>query len=187
MSEKSPSGRLALLDRGGTIMVDKAYLRDPDGIEFTPGAIEDLRLLRNAGSSLVLMTNQSGIARGVVDVAMLVQIHGRLQSMLAAEGVRLEGIYYCPHGPDQPCDCRKPTQGMVRNAIRDLGFGPAKAVLIGDSDANIEAAAAACVRAVRLARKGNSRVEGRAAGSLEAVRRACAILAVGSGGDAACT
>jgi D-glycero-D-manno-heptose 1,7-bisphosphate phosphatase len=182
MSEKAPSERFALLDRGGTIMVDKAYLRDPDGIEFTPGAIEDLRLLWNAGSSLVLVTNQSGIPRGAVDVTMLVQIHGRLQSKLAAEGVRLEGVYYCPHGPDQRCDCRKPAPGTMGNAIR----GPAKAVLIGDSDANIDAAAVAGVRAVCLARKGNSRVEGRAADSLEAARRACAILAVGSGGDAAC-
>jgi D-glycero-D-manno-heptose 1,7-bisphosphate phosphatase len=187
MSEKSASGRFALLDRNGTIMVDKAYLSDPDGIEFTPGAIEGLRLPWNVGFSLVLITNQLGTARGIFDVAMLDQIHRRLQSTLAAEGVRLEGIYYCPHWPDERCDRRKPVPGMVRSAMRDLGFGPDEAVLIGDSDADIEAAAAAGVRAVRLAPKGNSRVEGAAADFLEAARRACAILAVRSGGDAACT
>lgn len=109
-----------------------------------------------------------------------------LSSMLAMEGVRSEGTCYCPRGRDKKCDCRKPTPAMVRNAIRDLGFGSDEAALIGDSDADIEAATAAGVRAVRLAPKGNSRIDAAAASSLEAVRRACAILAVRSGGDTAC-
>ena len=100
MNHSAAPRRVALIDRDGTIIVDKVYLSDPDGIEFAPGAIEGLRLLRDAGFALVLITNQSGIARGYFDAARLEQIHDRLRSMLAAEGLTLEAIYVCPHGPD---------------------------------------------------------------------------------------
>src|ERR1700727_221747 len=128
--------RLALIDRDGTIIVDNVYLRDPEGIEFAPGAIEGLRLLRDAGFALVLITNQSGIARGYFDSATLGRIHDRLQSMLVAEGIRLKAIYFCPHGPDDGCDCRKPAPGMVTKAMRDLGFRPGEGVVVGDSGAD---------------------------------------------------
>jgi D-glycero-D-manno-heptose 1,7-bisphosphate phosphatase len=132
--------RLALIDRDGTIIVDKVHLRDPDGIEFAPGAIEGLRLLRDAGFALVLITNQSGIARGYFDAATLARIHERLQSMLAAEGLRLEAIYFCPHGPNDGCDCRKPAPGMVTKAMHDFGFRPEEVVVIGDGGADRGAA-----------------------------------------------
>jgi HAD superfamily hydrolase (TIGR01662 family) len=96
MKKTATPRRLALIHRDGTIIVDKVYLRDPDGIEFAPGAIEGLRLLRDAGFALVLITNQSGVARGYFDAATLERIHQRLQSMLGAEGLRLEAIYVCP-------------------------------------------------------------------------------------------
>jgi D-glycero-D-manno-heptose 1,7-bisphosphate phosphatase len=174
--------RVALIDRDGTIIVDKVYLRDPDGIEFAPGAIEGLRLLRDAGFALVLITNQSGIARGYFDAARLEQIHGRLQSMLAAEGLRLDAIYVCPHGPDEKCACRKPAPGMVTSAMRDLGFGPDEAVLIGDSDADMGAAAAAGVVGLRVTSAGKS--AGAPADFLEAARRARVLLAEREGGQA---
>jgi D-glycero-D-manno-heptose 1,7-bisphosphate phosphatase len=172
----SPSRRLALIDRDGTIIVDRVYLRDPDGIEFAPGAIEGLRLLRDAGFVLVLITNQSGIARGLFDAATLERIHDRLLSMLAAEGLRLEAIYFCPHGPGDGCDCRKPAPGMLRQAMRELGFGPDQAVMIGDSDADMGAASAAGVRAVRVAGAGGSASIGGERDFLEAARRARAML-----------
>jgi D-glycero-D-manno-heptose 1,7-bisphosphate phosphatase len=86
MKETVGPKRLALIDRDGTIIVDKVYLRYPDGIQFAPGAIEGLRLLRDAGFALFLITNQSGIARGYFDAVMLERIHDRLQSMLLAQG-----------------------------------------------------------------------------------------------------
>lgn len=162
--------RFALLDRDGTIIVDKVYLKDPDGVEFAPGAIEGLRLLRDAGFKLVLITNQSGIARGYFDEPALERVHDRLEAMLSAEGLRLEAIYFCPHGPDDGCDCRKPAPGMVRNAMRDLGFGPTQAVIIGDSDADIGVAAATGVIGLRIGPGGG------AADFLEAARRACALF-----------
>jgi D-glycero-D-manno-heptose 1,7-bisphosphate phosphatase len=176
MSETPAPRRLALLDRDGTIIVDKVHLSDPDRIEFAPGAIEGLRLLRDAGFALVLITNQSGIARGLFDAATLERIHARLASMLAAEGLRLEAIYFCPHGPDDGCDCRKPAPGMLRQAMRDLGFGLDEVVMIGDSDADMGAAAAAGVPGVRVAAGGSGSI-GAAPDFLEAARRVCALLA----------
>ena len=180
MNRSAPT-RVALIDRDGTIIVDKVYLSDPEGIEFAPGAIEGLRLLRDGGFTLVLVTNQSGIARGYFDAARLEQIHDRLRSMLAEEGLKLEAIYICPHGPDDGCNCRKPAPGMVKRAMRDLGFGPDQAVFIGDSDADMGAAAAAGVTGLQVA------VGGKAAraGFLEAARRACVLLAERDGGQAA--
>src|ERR1700729_840882 len=151
-----PRRRLALIDRDGTIIVDKVYLRDPDGIEFAPGAIEGLRLLRDAGFALVLITNQSGIARRYFDLATLGRIHDRLQSMLRAEGIWLKAIYFCPHGPDDGCNCRKPAPGMVTKAMRDLGFRPEEVVVVGAS--------------------GSFPSIGVAHDFLEAARRACALL-----------
>jgi D-glycero-D-manno-heptose 1,7-bisphosphate phosphatase len=177
MSKSGARRLVALIDRDGTIIVDKVYLSDPDGIEFAPGAIEGLRLLRDAGFELVLITNQSGIARGYFDAARLEQIHDRLQSMLAAEDLRLKAIYVCPHGPDDGCDCRKPAPGMVKSAMRELGFGPDEAVLIGDSDADMGAAAAAGVAGLRVASAGKSAAISDAFDFLEAARRACALLA----------
>jgi D-glycero-D-manno-heptose 1,7-bisphosphate phosphatase len=181
------SRRLALLDRDGTIIVDKVYLNDPDGVEFARGAIEGLRLLRDAGFVLAVVTNQSGVARGFFDAATLERIHDRLRSLLAAEGLHLEAIYTCPHGPEDKCDCLKPASGMVFKAMRELGFCPDETVLIGDSNADMQAAAAAGVAGIRLAPAGQSMVAGAALDFLEAARRARALLADRNIGASACT
>jgi D-glycero-D-manno-heptose 1,7-bisphosphate phosphatase len=173
----SAARRFALFDRDGTIIVDKAYLKDPEGIEFAPGAIEGLQSLRDSGFELVLITNQSGIARGYFDEAALERVHDRLKAMLSAQGLRLAAIYCCPHGPDDGCDCRKPAPGMVRRAMRDLGFAPGQAVFIGDSEADMGVAAAAGVHGLRIASTDEPAVVGAAANFLEAARRACALFA----------
>jgi D-glycero-D-manno-heptose 1,7-bisphosphate phosphatase len=178
MPETAAPRRLALVDRDGTIIVDRVYLSDPDGIEFAPGAIEGLRLLRDGGFALVLVTNQSGIARGLFDLATLERIHHRLKSMLAAEGLKLEAIYFCPHGPDDGCECRKPKPGMLKKAMRDWGFKPDAVVVIGDSQADMGAAEAAGVAGVRVvAAGGGIASSGAAHDFLEAARRACALFA----------
>lgn len=150
MSAVASPRRYALLDRDGTIIVDKVYLADPDGIEFAPGALQGMRLLRDAGFEMVLITNQSGIARGYFDEAALEAVHARLRVLLETEGLHLAAILHCPHGPGDGCACRKPAPGMVLDAMRKFGFGPADAVFIGDSDADMGAARAAGVRAVRI-------------------------------------
>jgi D-glycero-D-manno-heptose 1,7-bisphosphate phosphatase len=174
MPETSPAPRAyALLDRDGTIIIDKVYLADPAGIEFAPGTIEGMKLLRDAGFALVLVTNQSGIARGFFDQATLSGIHDRLKEMLSAEGLALSLIEYCPHGPRDCCDCRKPKPGMIWSAMAKLGFGPDRAVMIGDSDADMGAAEAAGIPGIRIRSDG---AYGAAIDFQEAARRALALF-----------
>ena len=174
MPDTAPAPRAyALLDRDGTIIVDKVYLKDPDGIEFAPSALEGMRLLRDAGFALVLITNQSGIARGYFDEAALRAVHDRLETILAAEGLALAAIEYCPHGPKDGCACRKPEPGMIRAAMEKLAFGPERAVMIGDSDADMGAATAAGVPGIRIRPDGT---DGAARDFLEAAKRALAMV-----------
>jgi len=130
--------RFALIDRDGTINVEKHYLSDPDQLELYPGAADAIRALNQAGWGVAVITNQSGIARGYFDLARLDAIHARLAELLAAEGARIDGIYLCPHGPDDDCDCRKPLPGMVTQAVAEHGFDPAQAVMIGDKEVDVD-------------------------------------------------
>lgn len=171
MMRPEKPGKFALLDRDGTIIVDKVYLSDPDGIEFAEGALDGMRLLRDAGFTLLLVTNQSGIARGYFDEATLARIHQRLRELLKLEGLELAAIYHCPHGPDDRCDCRKPEPGMIEAAMRDFGFAPGQAIVIGDSDADMGLARAAGVAGLRIGEG-----EGRLANFLEAAKCACRLL-----------
>ncbi len=132
------SRRFVLVDRDGTLNVEKHYLSDPDQLELLPGAAEGLRAFREMGFGIAVLTNQSGIARGYFDLDRLDQIHARLVQLLAAEGVAVDGIYLCPHGPDDDCACRKPLPGMVQQAQAEHGFDPAQSVMIGDKLVDVE-------------------------------------------------
>ena len=90
------------------------------------------------GFGLVMITNQSGVARGFFTEAMLQQIHARLEQLLAETGVRLDGIYICPHRPEEGCGCRKPKLGLMQQAATDLGFTPEHSIVIGDKLSDIE-------------------------------------------------
>ena len=98
--------RFIVLDRDGTIIRECNYLSDPDQVELLPGVADGLRKLRKEDLGLVLVTNQSAIGRGLFDIPRLDQIHQRLQELLLAERIYLDGIYYCPHKPDDCCSCR---------------------------------------------------------------------------------
>lgn len=130
--------RFVLIDRDGTINVEKHYLSDPDQLELIPGAATAIRRLRTAGFGVAVITNQSGIARGYFDQARLDEIHARLKQLLAVEGAEVDGIYICPHGPDDDCSCRKPLPGMVQQAVADHGFDPKEAFVIGDKEVDVE-------------------------------------------------
>lgn len=130
--------KVVVLDRDGTIVVDRHYLADPDGLEFEPGAVAGLQRMAAMGYRLVIVTNQSGIARGLLSEATLNLIHERLRQMLASHAVHLDGIYACPHAPGDACECRKPNQKLMLQAARELGFDSSKAVVIGDKDSDIE-------------------------------------------------
>ncbi len=129
---------MVVLDRDGTLIVDRGYLADPAGIEFLPGAIEGLRRMAALGLRLMILTNQSGIARGLVTPAALEAIHLRLGALLRAQGLAIEGIYVCPHGPADGCECRKPATALLLTAARELEFDPAECIVVGDKESDVE-------------------------------------------------
>ena len=131
--------RLILLDRDGTLIVEKDYLSHPDEVELIPGVGEAIRSLRAEGHKVVLISNQSGVARGYFDEEAVRQVHQRLLDLLEQEGTTLDGIFYCPHGPEDGCRCRKPRTGMLEDASRTSGLPLVSAIVVGDKLADLEA------------------------------------------------
>jgi D-glycero-D-manno-heptose 1,7-bisphosphate phosphatase len=129
--------RFVLLDRDGTLIVERNYLSDPDQVELLPGAAAALRRLAARGLGLVVVTNQSGIGRRLFDEAKLSEIHQRLSDALRAEQVELDAIYFCPHRPDDDCGCRKPRPALALRAAAELGFEPARAFVVGDMASDV--------------------------------------------------
>lgn len=130
--------RFVILDRDGTIIVERHYLCDPRQVELLPGAADGLRRLQRLGLGLVVITNQSAVGRGFIEQTHLDLIHQRLYQLLAAEGVRLDGLYVCPHLPEAGCPCRKPRTGLVELAAKELNFRPQASFVIGDQACDIE-------------------------------------------------
>lgn len=146
------------LDRDGTLTVEGEWITKREALVLVPGAAEALRLLARAGFALVMVTNQSAVARGLIDEAELAHIHAHLADLLAAKGARLDATYYCPHHPTEglgawrrDCDCRKPKPGLVLRAARELELDLARSWMIGDAARDIEAGWNAGVRGVLVA------------------------------------
>ena len=127
------------LDRDGTIVVDKHYLADPEGLELLPNALKGLRELRALGAKLVVVTNQSGVGRGYFAADAIEPMHARLRELLTAGGVELDGVYVCPHGPDDGCACRKPGSALFVQAAEELGLELRESFVLGDKDSDVEA------------------------------------------------
>ena len=130
--------RFVLLDRDGTVNVDRGYISDPDELELIRGAGPALARLREQGLGLVIVSNQSGIGRGFLDEVDLERIHARLAELLAKDGTALDGIYCCPHLPTDRCACRKPETALVDRAAADHGFDPGQSFVVGDKACDIE-------------------------------------------------
>lgn len=130
--------RFVLLDRDGTLIVEKNYLSDPHLIEFIPGALKTLKRLKEMGLGIVLITNQAGIGRGYFDLATLERIHKKLTGLLLKEGITLDDIYFCPHTPEDRCLCRKPNIGLVEKARDKHNFDPKLCFVVGDNKGDIE-------------------------------------------------
>jgi len=131
--------RAIFLDRDGTIIYDRGYLRDLEQVQLVPGVGEALSQLRKEGFYLVLVSNQSGIGRGLMMLEDLGRVHRQLVALLAEHGVYLDGTYYCPHAPWEGCACRKPLPGMLLQASEELGISLARSYMVGDKSTDIEA------------------------------------------------
>ena len=130
--------RFVILDRDGTIIVKYPYLANPDLVELIPGTAQSLRELKESGFGLVVITNQSAIGRGFLSLETLQKIHNRLVELLQRESITLDGIYFCPHKPEDNCVCRKPKMGLLDMASHDLGFEHKSCIIIGDNKCDIE-------------------------------------------------
>lgn len=141
--------QLIILDRDGVINFDSEnFIRRVADFIYIPGSLDAMVQLYQAGKKLVVVTNQSGIARGYLDEAELEKMHHKLSQDMQSRQAAIERFYYCPHGPDDNCDCRKPKPAMVLDALRDLNCKPEDAVLIGDSIRDLQAAEQAGVDAI---------------------------------------
>jgi histidinol-phosphate phosphatase family protein len=142
--------RALLLDRDGTLIVDVGYPRDPERVELLPGAAEALRELQQR-YALVIVSNQSGIGRGMIQPAEAQAVHQRVLALFGEEGVEFAGAYMCPHAPDAGCECRKPAPGMLLQAAAELGLALEASLMIGDKRADVQAGwNAGCRAAVRF-------------------------------------
>jgi D-glycero-D-manno-heptose 1,7-bisphosphate phosphatase len=137
--------RAVFLDRDGTVNEEVGYLRDLADLRLIAGAGAAIRRLNEAGLKVVLVTNQSGVARGYFSESLVLEAHERLDRMLREEGARIDAIYYCPHHPTvgnssytMVCDCRKPGTGLIDRAARDLGIDVIKSYVVGDKWSDVE-------------------------------------------------
>jgi D-glycero-D-manno-heptose 1,7-bisphosphate phosphatase len=128
------------LDRDGTIIEDRNYLGDPEGVALLPGAAEAIGKLNSAGIPVIVVTNQSGIGRGYFGEAEYRAVTDRIETVLQERGARLDACYHCPHSPDlrPPCECRKPQPGLFRKAAEDHAIDLARSFYVGDRLRDLE-------------------------------------------------
>ncbi|NCV56021.1 MAG: D-glycero-beta-D-manno-heptose 1,7-bisphosphate 7-phosphatase, partial [Betaproteobacteria bacterium] len=147
--------RFVIIDRDGVINVDsEAYVKSPE--EWTPIArsLEAIALLTQAGWRIAVVTNQAGLSRGLFDLATLNRIHARMHEMVQRRGGRIEAVFFCPHGPQDGCTCRKPKPGMLLEAADRFDTDLSGQAFVGDSLRDLQAAQAASMQPV-LVRTGN--------------------------------
>jgi D-glycero-D-manno-heptose 1,7-bisphosphate phosphatase len=142
--------KVIILDRDGTIVIDRGYLADPDRLEFLPGAAEALRWLWERAYRLVVITNQSGVGRELFSLDCVEAVNARLHQMVERSGAKLTKIYVCPHAPDACCPCRKPNLALMVKAATELNFDPRRSVVIGDKQSDIEFGLRAGARAILI-------------------------------------
>lgn len=135
-----PKPKLVILDRDGVINRDSPhYIKSPEEFQIISGSLKAIVKLNHAGIKVAIATNQSGIARSYYNHAMLAKIHQKMHDMLKHAGGYLDAIAYCPHHPDDQCDCRKPKAGMLLSISQQLTIPLDQAIMIGDSESDIQA------------------------------------------------
>ncbi|MGD9022899.1 MAG: D-glycero-beta-D-manno-heptose 1,7-bisphosphate 7-phosphatase [Deltaproteobacteria bacterium] len=148
--------KIVFVDRDGVINRDRPdYVKTWSEFEFLPGSLDALRLLTHDGYLIIVVTNQSAINRGMVAEAAVQEIHTKMMAAVDEFGGTIEAVYYCPHIPDDRCNCRKPEAGLIYRAQADLGLNLSKACMIGDSLRDIQCARRAGCGRVILVRTGH--------------------------------
>lgn len=147
------NSKIAFLDRDGTLIENAHYLSDPDGVRLLAGTTQGLLELKRRGFLLVLVSNQSGVGRGYFPESAVESVNQRLQDLLRPQGAQLDLLLYCPHQPEADCRCRKPRPGMVEQACQRLGLGLEGAIVVGDSDCDMQLAEGLGVPGYRIGSK----------------------------------
>ncbi|MBO8131122.1 MAG: D-glycero-beta-D-manno-heptose 1,7-bisphosphate 7-phosphatase [Candidatus Marinimicrobia bacterium] len=143
--------KAVFLDRDGTLNRDSLdYIKNLAEFELFDYTPEALKILKELGFKLIIITNQSVIARGMASTEEVEEIHDYLKKYLYKEGIKIDGIYYCPHHPEENCDCRKPNIGNIDRAIKDFNIDPLKSYFVGDSKRDIEAGKRAGCKTIML-------------------------------------
>jgi D-glycero-D-manno-heptose 1,7-bisphosphate phosphatase len=149
--------RAIFIDRDGTLNEEVGFITDPSQFRLFDFAAEAIRLINDAGWRAIVITNQSGIARGLFTEEFLLRLHTQMQSVLWQEGARLDAIYYCPHHPEagdppylQDCVCRKPKPGLMERAARDFDLVLRECFVVGDRHRDVELGLAAGARSVMV-------------------------------------
>ena len=133
------ANKAVFLDRDGTIARDVPYCQKPEDFEFLPAVPEAIRLLNANSFKVVVITNQSGIARGYFTEETLAQIHDKMEHELNKHGAKVDAIYYCPHHPDDSCGCRKPKTALFLRAAKELDINLSRSFVVGDMQMDIDA------------------------------------------------
>lgn len=145
--------RAVFLDRDGVInrkAAEGAYVTRWEDFQFLPGVAQAISLLNRAGWSVIVISNQRCVAKGLLTIAELESIHGRMREELASQGAKLDAIYYCPHDKEPPCACRKPLPGMLETAAQEHQIDLGMSWMVGDAESDIEAGKSAGCRTVRI-------------------------------------
>ena len=161
VADRPARSKLIVLDRDGVINHDSdAYIKSPEEWRPLPGSPEAIARLCNAGFRVAVVTNQSGIARGLFDLSTLAAIHAKMHAVVAQAGGRIDAIFFCPHGPDAECPCRKPKPGLIHEALARFGAQPAETWTIGDQVRDLQAGhAAGCRTVLVLTGKGQATMQ----------------------------
>jgi histidinol-phosphate phosphatase family protein len=125
------------MDRDGTIIKEKSYTSDPKDVELLPHTVAGIKLLSAKGFKLFVVTNQSGVSRGYFTLQSVYAVHNRMIELLKASGAFIDKIYFCPHSPEDNCECRKPKQGMIKQALQEFEIDLSRSYMIGDRSEDI--------------------------------------------------
>jgi histidinol-phosphate phosphatase family protein len=142
------NGGAVFLDRDGTINEDRGYVSDPDELVLLPGAAASIKRLNREGVKVIVITNQSGVGRGLYSAGDVRVVNQRLEELLRLDGARLDGVYYCPHRPDEGCGCRKPETGLIVQAAEEHSIDLESSFVVGDKASDIGLAKGVNARAV---------------------------------------